>query len=82
MRKLTPTEMEDLTIARIEAGAVGQNAIICRCGRVIGHFPNGPSPILGMLSNFGPFGVSISNCVFTFSSCDWCEGREEREATP
>lgn len=59
VRKLTPSELEDNTIARIEAGAVGQCAVVCRCGRVE-HFPN---------SEF------VQDCLVKIQSCDWCRHR-------
>ncbi len=63
-RPITPSEMEDLTVDRINAGAVGKNAVQCKCGRIIKHFPNGPM---------------VQNCLITLPSCDWCIDRlEER----
>ncbi len=59
-REITPSEMEDLTIERINVGAVGQNAWVCRCGR-IEHSPNTEV---------------FRNCVFYIPSCDWCNDRD------
>lgn len=62
-RQLTPSELEDITIARIEHGAVGQNAVACgRCNRTIEHIPN---------DRF------FKNCLVMAPYCDWCEHREE-----
>jgi hypothetical protein len=60
-RKMTPSEIEDNRIAAIEAGAVGQNAVVCECGRIIKHFPNTES---------------FKDNLFTQHGCDWCKPRE------
>lgn len=67
-RKMTPSELEDATIARIEAGAVGRNAVVCRCGRIIEHFPNIEHPL-----------IVFRNNLIAVDSCDWCEGRPEQD---
>lgn len=73
MRRLTPSEMEDNTVARIEAGAVGCNVVACRCGRVIGYFPDGPVD----LGQTGDGAVICRSVVFVVPSCDWCWGRDD-----
>jgi hypothetical protein len=60
-RKMTPSEIEDNRVAHIEAGAVGQNAVVCECGRIIEHFPNTE----GFKDN-----------LFTQQDCDWCKPGE------
>jgi hypothetical protein len=58
-RPTTPTEMEDLTVTRIEVGAIGRNAIVCTCER-IEYTENSPM---------------FANNVIGVTDCDWCQWR-------
>jgi hypothetical protein len=60
-RAMTPNEMEELVIQRMNAGAVGRNAVRCRCGH-IDYLPNS-SRVDGMI---------LTDCLIVVSECIEC----------